>query len=185
MLFQVLFHHLFQQVVEDIGTQVMANGLYSIDFEQQGVLLYLHVTVWKGLQLCRVPLLRTGRTIGQTPAEIRTLSVLLSAISCKAQLVCCSGCTLGFLKVVDSCPFFKHGIQCTTRFDDLSAVKQSYSVFGGIDFISVIQHLVICLSGSLQNEWTVMTPELTKVSVLLGFLVLSPYSSLCLCYLGD
>ena len=64
----------------------MANGLYSIDFEQQGVLLYLHVTFWKGLQLCRVPQLRTGRTTGQTPAEIRLLSVLLSAISCKANL---------------------------------------------------------------------------------------------------
>ena len=129
---QVLFHHLFQQVVEDIGTQIMANGLYSIDFEQQGVLLYLHVTFWKGIQLCRVPLLRTERTTGQTPAGIRLLSVLLSAISCKAQLVCCSECTLGFLKVVDSCPFFKHGIQCTTRFDDLSAAnlmhKQSYGV---------------------------------------------------------
>ena len=167
----------------------MANGLYSIDFEQQGVLLYLHVTFWKGLQLCRVPLLRTGRTTGQTPAEIRLLSVLLSAISCKAQLVCCSGCTLGFLKVVDSCPFFKHGIQCTTRFDDLSAAKlmhkQSYSVFGRIDFFSVIQHLVICLGGSLQYEWTVMTPELTKVSVLLCSLVLLPYSPLYLWYLGD
>ena len=159
---QVLFHHLFQQVVEDIGTQLMANGLYSIDFEQQGVLLYLHVTFWKGIQLCRVPLLRTERTTGQTPAEIRLLSVLLSAISCKAQLVCCSECTLGFLKVVDSCPFFKHGIQCTTRFDDLSAAKlmhkQSYSVFDRIDFFPVIQHLVICLSDSLQYEWTVMTP---------------------------
>ena len=162
----------------------MANGFYLKHFEQQGVLLYLHVIFWKGLQLCRVPLLRTGRTTGQTPAEIRLLSVLLSAISCKAQLVCCSGCTLGFLKVVDSCPIFKHGIQCTTTFDDLSAAKLmhklSYSVFGRIDFFSVILHLVICLSSRLQYEWTVMTPELTKVSFplcFLSFYLTGPYVS--------
>ena len=70
--FQVIFHHLFQQLVEGIGTQIVASGLYSIDFEQQGVLLYLHVKFWKEFQLCRVSQLR----IGQTSPEIRLLSVL-------------------------------------------------------------------------------------------------------------
>ena len=41
--------------------------------------------------------------------------------------------------------------------------KDSYSVFGRIDFFSVLQCLVICLSGTLQMEWTLFTPELTKV----------------------
>ena len=178
--FQVLFHHLIE-LVEDIGTQMVSSGFYSIHFEQRGVLLYLHVRFWKWLQICRVSLLRTGRTTGQTSAEIRLLCVLLSAISCKAQLVCCSGCPLGFLKLIDTCPFFKYGIQCTTRFDDLSLAKlmhkQSYSGFGRIDFFSVVQHFVISLSGSLQYEWTVMAPALTKVYFILSFRVHCPHRS--------
>ena len=45
--------------------------------------------------------------------------------------------------------------------------KSKYSVFGQIDFFSVLQALVVSLGGSLTEEWAMRSPELTKVSTSL------------------
>ena len=112
-------------------------------------------------------LARTGRTTGQTSAEIRLVATLLAGISCEAELVCCSGATHGLVQLLDRMSFSRHGVQRPTLFDEIAIKKlmhkDNYSVFGSIDFFSVLQYLVVCLSGTLQMEWTLFTPELTKV----------------------
>ena len=168
--FQALFHHIFQQIIPHLGNEILTSGQYAVEFEPQGVFLQLYVRFWKGDRLCRVYLARTGRTTGQTSAEIRLVATLLAGISCEAELVCCSGATHGLVQLLDRTTFRRHGVQRPTLFDEIAIKKlmhkDSYSVFGRIDFFSVMQYLVICLSGTLQMEWTLFTPELTKVRFL-------------------
>ena len=99
--FQALFHHIFQQIIPHLGNEILTSGQYSVEFEPQGVFLQLYVRFWKGDRLCRVYLARTGRTTGQTSAEIRLVATLLAGISCEAELVCCSGATHGLVQLLD------------------------------------------------------------------------------------
>ena len=43
--------------------------------------------------------------------------------------------------------------------------KRSYSVFGRIDFFSVMRQLLVSLGGSLDEAWAVSSPELSKVII--------------------
>ena len=43
--------------------------------------------------------------------------------------------------------------------------KTSYSVFGHIDFFSVLKSLVISLGSSLQEDWVQRSPELVRESI--------------------
>ena len=43
--------------------------------------------------------------------------------------------------------------------------RKNYSVFGRIDFYAVIKHIVVCLGGSLDLEWILVTPELARASI--------------------
>ena len=161
-------------MIPNLGNDILTDGHYSIEFEFQGVFLHMHVRFWKRDRLCRVYFLRTGRNTRRTAAELRLLSILLAAISSEANLVCCSGATQKFIQLVDNSPLTRHGVQGPTTFDDI-AIKRlmhrdSCSVFGRIDFFSVLQYLVISLGGSLQLEWTLLTPEMSKVSM-----VMEPY----------
>ena len=60
------------------------------------------------------------------------------------------------------------GVQSCLRFEHFSLSrlmhKTSYSVFGKIDFFSVLQALMASLGGSLLEDWVVRSPELTKVN---------------------
>ena len=150
-----------------MGNDILTAGQYAVEFEPQGIFLHLHVRYWKGDRLCRIYLLRTGRAHGQTSAEVQLLATLLAAISSEADLVCCSGATYGLVQLLDTSPLSRHGVHRATLFDEIAIKKlmhkDSYSVFGRIDFFSVLQYLVICLSGVVQLEWSLFTPELTKV----------------------
>ena len=116
----------------------------------------------------------TSKGLGVLPDVVQLSCVcsllelsLLAAISSEADLVCCSGATQNFVQLVDDSPLTNHGVQRPTTFDDI-AIKRlmhrdSYSVFGRIDFFSILHYLVISLGGSLCLEWTLLTPELVKV----------------------
>ena len=179
----MLFHHLFQQIIPILGNEILTAGQYSVEFEPQGVFLLLHLRFWKANRLCRVYVRRTERIHGQTSAELQLVATLLAAISTEADLVCCFGATHNLVQLLDRAPFSRHGVQRPTLFNEITIKKlmhkDSYSVFGRIDFFSVLQYLVICLSGTLQMEWTLFTPELTKVRPLgySPFIRFSPYSA--------
>ena len=88
-------------------------------------------------------------------------------LSTRPDIVACLGGSPETVNLLDQCKFLQHGAQSPYRFDILSARdlmnKSSYSVFGRIDFFSVIQFLVISLGGCLSQDWTLTAPELTKV----------------------
>ena len=163
----VLFHHLFLQIIEDIGNEVVSAGYYSVEFQTVGVFHHLYLRFWHKGQLVRVYLKRTGLRQGKPAAELSLISNIIGAISTRPDIVACLGGSPKTVNLLDQFKFLQHGVQSPYRFDILSAKnlmnKSSYSVFGRIDFFSVIQFLVISLRGCLSQDWTLTAPELKKV----------------------
>ena len=91
----------------------------------------------------------------------------MAVFSTSPNIVSCSGNTLETIQSVDDSPINEHGLQRPLRFADFSIAKlmhkESYSVFGRIDFHSVLQYLIVFLGGCLDQDWTLLTPVLAKV----------------------
>ena len=170
VLFQVLFHHLFLEMMNDVGTHVVAASEYSLEFAQDGVFVLVFIRYWRDDQLCRVFLKRTGRLLGLNQAAIRLVSFVMGVFSTKPHLVSCTGSTLNTVILLDQCPYSAFGVQSTPRFEELSIKslmhKKGYSVFGKIDFFSVLQFIVVSLGNSLDLDWVLLSPELSKVDIL-------------------
>ena len=152
---------------EDIGSHVVEKGYYTLEFQINGVFLNLYIRFWHGGQLVRVFLKRAGRKQGKALAELGLDSHAMAATSTRPAIVACLGASPELIRLLDDCKFFNHGVQSPFRFDVLSVKtlmhKKNYSVFGRADFFTVLQFLVISLSRSLDLEWTILAPELTKV----------------------
>ena len=161
---------MFLRTFHDIGTHVVASGEYSLKFVKQGIFLFVFLRFWRKDELCRVFLKGTGRVFGQSSAELCLISFVIAAFSTRPNIVSCSGSTLETIHLIDSSPYCKHVRQQPMRFDEFSISrlmqKQSYSVFGRIDFHSVLQYLIIFLGGSLDCDWTLLTQVLAKVRIL-------------------
>ena len=80
-----------------------------------------------------------------------------------------TGSPVGLIQAINHFPYFTRGVQHCFRFDSLALLtlmhKQSYSVFGRIDF-SVLRSLLISLGSSLGEPWMLKSPCLTSVSCL-------------------
>ena len=160
---------------------MLRSGFYALEFEQKGPMPFLHLRFWHEGQLCRVLIRRTGRTVGQTSAELCLLSYLLAAISPRASPVCCSGSTQSLVQLLDECPLFSLAVRSRKRFEEISLEKvkhkKSYSVFGRINFYAVIKYIVVCLGGSLDLEWILVAPELARVSITAFFVLYNSFPS--------
>ena len=156
-------------MLDDLGHYIVAEGQFAVEFELKGLFLFLHLRFWRDNQLCRVVLKRTGRTVGKFQAEKHLFFSLLGAISARPNPVCASGCSLEFVQELDEGPLFTFGVQSFKRFDEVSLAKMmhkdSYSVFGRIDFFSVLKYLVVSLGGSLDMECVLLAHELSKVRI--------------------
>ena len=134
---------------------------------KQGVFLLVFIRFWRKDELCRVFLKRTGRVLGQSSAELSLISDIMAVFSTTPNIVSCSGSTLETTQILDTSPFIEHGLQRPLQFVDFSIArlmhKESYSVFGRIDFHSVLKYLIVFLGGCLDCDWTLLTPVLAKV----------------------
>ena len=102
--FQALFHHLFLQSIEDIGTHVVEKGYYSLELQVNGVFLNLYIRFWHAGQLVRVFLKRTGRSQGKTLAELSLVSYVMTAISTRPGIVACLGASPGLVCLLPRSP---------------------------------------------------------------------------------
>ena len=165
-MFQVLFHHIFVQVLDDIGHHVVSTSFYAVEFEVKGVFLFLPLRFWKDKQLCRVL-----RVLGRTSAEVALLSGHLAAISTRPSLVSCSGCSLELVQLVDNSSLFPLAIQSPQSFEELFLQKlmnkRTHCVFGRIDFVSVLQYLVVFLGGA--SAWSLSYLLLSCQRLVDGF----------------
>ena len=165
-----MFHHVFVCGLADIAEQIISLGAFSLEFETRGQFIYLSTRFWKKDNVCKVTLIRFGRTVPFPTGYFATVSRVVSSISSRPNLVCCSGCPADIFQTLDLGRLFDRGVQQPFRLDDVDLPKlmhkQQQSIFGRIDFFSVLEHLVISLGGCLHLQWTFDTPELVKVCIL-------------------
>ena len=150
-----------------IAECVAAEQCFAIEFEDSNVNRFMSLRFWKGTELCRVLVCRSELPSSELSGELGSLSRLLSAVSANCDVVACSGCPVDFVRTIDHSPLFSRAVQASFRFETLSLSrlmhKPSYSVFGHIDFFSVLHALVITLGGSLSEDWVLQSPTLSQV----------------------
>ena len=168
-----MFHHFFVCGIEDIAQSIIESGQYSLEFERKGHYLHMYVRFWKEEFLCKVYVCRSGLLVKDIEGELGSLSRFMSAVSSEPDIVACSGVPLSFIETIDKSPMFKRSLQYPYRFDGFNLEKlmhkRSYSVFGRIDFFSVMRQLLVSLGGSLDEAWAVSSPELSKVIIPVRF----------------
>ena len=155
------------EMMNDMATHIMTSSESALEFAHDGVFVLVHIRFWREDQLHRTFIQRTGRLLGLTQAEISLVSFVMGAISTTPNMISCTGSTFRTIQLLDQCPYTKYGLQSPPRFEELELKtllhRKSYSIFGKIDFFSVLQYLVLSLGGSLDLEWVLLSPELTKV----------------------
>ena len=164
----MLFHHKFLEIINDVGHHVVSNNEYALEFAIDGVFLLVFLRYWQGDKLYRVFLKRTGRTQGQSQAEITLISHVIGAISTGPEVISVTGCTSGTVELLDLSPYGNYAVQSPPRFEELSLRslmhKKAAIVFGRIDFFAVLHHLIASFGSSLELEWVMFSPELSKVT---------------------
>ena len=154
--------------MNDMATHVMTSSKYAMEFAHDGAFVLVYIRFWREDQLHRTFIKRTGRLLGLTQAEISLVSFVMGAISTTPNMISCTGSTFRTIQMLDKCPYTKYGLKSPPRFEELDLKtlmhRKSFSIFGRIDFFSVLQYLVLSLGGSLDLEWVLLSPELAKVS---------------------
>ena len=154
--------------MSDVADQISTLQCFALEFEDQGPNRFMSVRFWKGQYLCKVIACRSRLPTTDLTGELGSMARLLSAISTKADIVACSGCPVDLIRTIDELPTSARAVQSCFRFNQLNLSKlmhkKNYSVFGHIDFFSVLRGLVISLGGLTDEDWILRSPELAKVS---------------------
>ena len=91
----------------------------------------------------------------------------MGAISTSPQIISITGCTSNTVQLLDDSPYGQFSVQSPPRFEELQLMslmhKKDSSVFGHIDMFGVLHHLIGSLGLGLEQEWVMLSPELSKV----------------------
>ena len=172
--FRCCFTTWFLEIFNDISktfsmsfNDVVSKNEYALEFASDGIFLRF----WQGDKLCRVFLKRTGRTQGQSQAKITLISHVMGAISRGPEIISVTGCTSQTVELLAMSPYGQYAVQSPPRFEELHLKtlmhKKASSVFGLIPFFGVLQYLIVCLGSSLELEWMMLSPELSKVAFVM------------------
>ena len=156
--------------MEVVAEQVASQQFFAVEFEDVNTFRYMSIRFWKDKDLCRTFVRQSGLPASDLTGELGSLARLLSVTSTNADIVACSVCSVTFIQTINESVFFSRGVQSCFRFEKLNFAtlmhKTSYSVFRRIDFVSVLQTLMISLRGSLTEKWVLGSPIRSKVSSL-------------------
>ena len=154
----------------DLAEQIASAQCFALEFENAGINRLMSVKFWKGDSLCRVFICRSEQPSTDLTGELGSLSRFLSVVSTKVDIVACSGCPVELIQTIDNSEYFSRAVQSCFRFELLRLHtmmhKPTYSVFGRIDFFSVLKSLIVSLGGASDEDWVLQSPDLAQVSVL-------------------
>ena len=127
----------------------------------------MYIRYWKDDTLIRILLCRFA-CIGEYPkGHLGCIARIMSAISCRPDIVSVTGCPLSLLELLMKSSFCEKGIMRPLRIDSVQftslLLHPTPCVFANIDFYSVLQYLVVFLGGARQQPWILESPELLKV----------------------
>ena len=168
--FQTIFQYIFNCLLSDLAEQIATTQCFCIKFENVGLNRLMSVKFWKGDSLCRVFVCRSGLPSTDLTGELGSLSRLLSVVSTRADIVACSGCSVVLIKTIDHSDFLSRAVQSCFRFEHLRLEtwmrKPTYSVFGRIDFFSVLKCFMVPLGAATGEDWVLQSPDLAQVRIL-------------------
>ena len=168
IFFQTIFQYIFNRLMRDLAEQIATTQCFRIEFENVGLNRLMSVKFWKGDSLCRVFVCRSGLPSTDLTAELSSLSRLFSVVSTRSRhrrlfwLSCGANQNHNdlFSRAVQSCFRFEHlGLETMMR-------KPTYSVFGRIDFFSVLKCLMVSLGAATGEDWVLQSPDLAQVRIL-------------------
>ena len=152
---------MFNEVIRDKGHHVALNREYALEFPNDDVFLLIF------RRFLSTFLKRTGRTQGQAQAEVNLISHVMGVLSTHPQLVSITGSISCTVQLLDKSPYSDYALQSPPRFEDLQIQalmnKKSSSVFGRIDFFSVLPNHNVSLGASFELDWVLLSPEICKV----------------------
>ena len=162
---------MFHELMKDIGHHVVSTGEYGLEFANDGPFLLVFIRFWHEDQLCRVFLKRTWRTQGQSQSELTLVTHVMGAFSTEPHIISVTGSTVQTVQQLDFSCYSNYAVQSPPGFGELRlrtlTHKKSASVFRKIDFFGVLHHLVVSLGSSLELDWVLLSPELSKVIITL------------------
>ena len=166
-LYQVLLHHCFVLLLKHLGTVLEREKVFSLEFESTSTRRTLSMTFWEGKKLVTMIIAHCGRDVPVVKSNVLLSSQLLSAVSTGPRIICCGGSSLELIKAQDKAPSQKTGIQYPFSLSPMHIEKlmhkPSFSVMGKIDMFSMLQTLLVLLSGLLDERWTQSTQYFRKV----------------------
>ena len=156
--------------MSELAEQIATTQCFAIEFENVGVNRLMSIKFWKGDSLCRVFVCRSGLPSADLTGDLGSISRLLSVVSTKADIVAYSGCPVELIQTIDHNEFFPRAVQSCFRFEQLQLQKMMhkpiYSVFGRIEFFSVLKCLIVSLGAATGEDWVLESPDLGQVSIL-------------------
>ena len=141
--------------MSELAEQIATTQCFAIEFENVGVNRLMSIKFRKGDSLCRVFVCRSGLPSADLTGDLVSISRLLSVVSTKADIAC-SGCPVELIQTIDHNEFFPRAVQSCFRFEQLQLQKMmhkpTYSVFGRIDFFSVLKCLIVSLGAATGED---------------------------------
>ena len=138
-----------------------------MEFEDSVPFCTIFIRFWREGHLISVRICRFGSGNRFPVGHLGSIARLLSAFSTQNNIVSCSGCPSSILKALDKSPLSSKSVQYPFRFEDhnlQTLVRRSdCTVFGNIDFYSVLQYLVVFLGRAQHQTWLSEAPHLMEV----------------------
>ena len=102
--------------MEDVAQSVNDAGLYSIEFEPQGIKEIASLRFWKSGYLVKIQLFQHSLSSDPDRNQLLVVARLLSLLSTAPQIVCISGCTADVLRTIEESALLKKGIEYPFRY---------------------------------------------------------------------
>ena len=134
VLFQVLLHHCFVNLLKQIAVDLEREKVYPLDFTTTNVPRKLSMRSWEGKDLMTVTVAQCGRDVPSVKSSVLLCSQVLSAISLELTIIYCAGGCADFIKALDKAPDQKAGSKYHFNLLPLQIEKMmhkpSFSVMG-------------------------------------------------------
>ena len=166
-LFQALLHHCFLCLLEHLAAILQREKVYSLEFESTTTRQNLSMSFWEVKELVTMTIALWGLDVPFVKSNVFLSSQLLSAMSTEPRIICCRRSSLEFIKALDKAASQRTSIQypfslSTVHVEKLMH-KQSFSVMGKTDMLSMMRTLLNWLSGLLDERWAQSTQFIRKV----------------------
>ena len=127
----------------------------------------LSISFWEGKDLITMTIAHCGRDVPSVKNNVVLCSQILNAVSLEPTIICCASGSADFIKALDKAPSQIAGSEYPFKLLPLQMEKvmhkPRFSVMGKMNKFSIVQTLLLRLSGLLDEKWAQSTQYFCKV----------------------